>query len=56
MNLFRRFLAASAAESDDDSCGRRGRLERYLSLWFQGVGVGEIRRGNMEELMAYGEL
>lgn len=30
--------------------------EAYLRIWFGGVPIDQIRRGNMEELMAYGEL
>ena len=46
--LFRRFVAAGEA---GPGCAK---LDAYLSLWFSGVSIGQIRRGNMEELMAYG--
>jgi len=50
MHLFRRFVAASEADNRNGGAN----LQSYLSLWFQGVRCDEIRRGNMEELMAYG--
>lgn len=48
MDNFRRFLASSAAD------GGQTKLDAYLSIWFQGTAWDQIRRGNMEELMAYG--
>jgi hypothetical protein len=29
-------------------------LQQYLSTWFRGAAPDEIKRGNMEELFAYG--
>lgn len=49
MDMFRRFLAAG--ESDPGQTN----LEAYLEIWFQGMAWDKIKRGNMEELMAYGE-
>jgi hypothetical protein len=48
MEMFRRFL--EAGESDPGQAN----LEAYLELWFQGMPWDQIKRGNMEELMAYG--
>jgi hypothetical protein len=45
MDLFRRFVSAASDASQ---------LETYLKIWFQGMAWDQIRRGNMEELMAYG--
>jgi hypothetical protein len=45
LDLFRRFVAAASDASQ---------LETYLKIWFQGMEWDKIRRGNMEELMAYG--
>jgi hypothetical protein len=48
-NLFERFVKAGEAGPG------YANLDAYLTLWFQGLPVDQIRRGNMEELMAYGE-
>jgi hypothetical protein len=47
-DLFRRFVAAG------DAIPELTNLSAYISLWFQGTPLSEVRRGNMEELMAYG--
>ncbi|KAI8474758.1 MAG: Alpha/Beta hydrolase protein [Monoraphidium minutum] len=49
MDMFRRFI--EAGESDPSKNG----LVAYLELWFQGsIPWDQIKRGNMEQLFAYG--
>jgi hypothetical protein len=47
--LFRRFMAFSRSQP----CQLEF-LQQYLSTWFRGAAPDEIKRGNMEELFAYG--
>jgi hypothetical protein len=47
--LFRRFMAFTRGQP----CQLEF-LQQYLSTWFRGAAPDEIKRGNMEELFAYG--